>query len=97
MLEALSALRLKLRDRPYETKKLELMRAALDGPFDRLGSSEDLSSLFCSELVAEAYQAMGILPEHGGGKPSDEYTPGDFAGHLALLRGATLGPVVRIK
>ena len=97
MLEALSALRMKLRNRPYEEKKLELMRAALDGPFDRLRSPEDLSSLFCSELIAEAYQAMGLLPEHGGGKPSDEYTPRDFAGPLALLRGAALGPIVRVK
>ena len=97
MLEALSALRMKLRDRPYEQKKLELMRAALDGPFERLRNPEDLSSLFCSELVAEAYQAMGLLTDHPAAKPSDEYTPRDFAGELALLRGAVLGPVVQIK
>ena len=37
---------------------------------------EDLSSLFCSELVAEAYQRMGILdPE----RSSSEYTPDDFS------------------
>ena len=97
MLEALSALRMKLRNRPYEQRKLELMRAALDGPFDRLHSPEDLSSLFCSELIAEAYQAMGLLPEQLEGKPSDEYTPRDFSGDLVLLRGATLGPILRVK
>ncbi len=97
MLDALSAVRHKLRNRPFEQSRLEMVRAALDGPFDRLPSREDLSSLFCSELVAEAYQAMGLLPEHGEGKPSDEYTPQDFAGDLPLLRGATLGPIVRIK
>ena len=97
MLDALSALRLKLRHRPFEEGRLELMRAALDGPFDLLPSSEDLTSLFCSELVAEAYQAMGLLPEHGSGRPSNEYTPQDFAGDLPLLRGAILGPIVQIK
>jgi hypothetical protein len=96
MLEALAALRIKLRNCPYEQKKLELLRAALDGPFESGRRPEDLSSLFCSELIAEAYQAMGLLPDLDG-KPSDEYTPRDFAGELALLRGATLGPIVRIK
>lgn len=96
MLEALSALRVKLRNRPYEQKKLELLRAALDGPFDRPHSPEDLSSLFCSELIAEAYQTMRLLPDHPDGKPSDEYTPRDFAGDLALLRGAALGPILRL-
>jgi hypothetical protein len=97
MLEALSALRMKLRSRPFEQRKLELLRAVLDGPFDRLQSPEDLSSLFCSELIAEAYQAMGLLPDELQGRPSGEYTPRDFAGELALLRGAALGPIVFIK
>jgi hypothetical protein len=97
MFEALSALRMKLRNRPFEEKKLELLRAALDGPFERWRSSEDLSSLFCSELIAETYQALGLLPDHPDAKPSNEYTPRDFAGDLALLRGAVLGPVLPIK
>ena len=37
---------------------------------------EDLSSLFCSELVAEAYQHMGVLDPK---KSSSEYTPDDFS------------------
>ena len=36
---------------------------------------EDLSSLFCSELVAGAYKYMGILNTM---KPSSEFTPDDF-------------------
>jgi hypothetical protein len=97
MFDALAALRLKLRQRPFEESRLELMRAAFDGPFDLVPGSEDLTSLFCSELVAEAYQAMGLLAEHGDGRASNEYTPQDFAGDLPLLRGAVLGPIVQIK
>ena len=36
---------------------------------------EDLSSLFCSELVAAAYKHMGVLNTT---KPSSEFTPDDF-------------------
>lgn len=35
----------------------------------------DLSSLFCSELVAEVYKRMGILNTM---KLSSEFTPDDF-------------------
>ena len=97
MLDALSALRMKLRNRPFEEKKLELLRAVLDGPFERWHAPEDLSSLFCSELIAETYQAMGLLPDHPDAKPSNEYTPRDFAGDLTLLRGGALGPVLHVK
>jgi len=54
------------------------MRSAYDG---FLGDNkEDLSSVFCSELVAEALQRLGVLYEHNedGGYPSNEYTPADF-------------------
>ena len=54
-----------LGERPYEKKKLELIRSALDFHEDFLtflkNEEEDLSSLFCSELVAAAYQRMGLL------------------------------------
>ena len=80
-----------VRDRPYEKSRLELIKAAYDGPFGR--NEADLSSLFCSELVAEAYQQMGLLPEPPGGPPSNEYTPRDFSekGRLPLPPGITLG------
>jgi hypothetical protein len=42
------------RGRPYEQKRLQLLRAGL-----RCNWTKDLSSFFCSELVAEAYQRMG--------------------------------------
>ena len=50
-----------VRGRDYEQSRVELIKAAYDGPFG--ANLEDLSSLFCSELVAEAYQRMGLLNE----------------------------------
>lgn len=89
MLRALQTLRREVAGRQYEADKIELIRAALDGPFG--ANREDLSSLFCSELVAEAYQRMGLLPDGTGAKPSNEYTPKDFSNQanpaLPLLVG----------
>jgi hypothetical protein len=84
MLAALSSLRAEVKERPYEKDKIELIKAAYDGPFGK--NDEDLSSLFCSELVAEAYQRMDLLNED---KPSNEYTPKDFSDEagLELLKG----------
>ena len=88
---ALMDLRRELRGRPYERSLVDLARAVYDGAGG--ANAEDLSSLFCSELVAEAYQRLGLL---GDGIPSSEYTPGDFGAHsrLALLRGELAGEQV---
>lgn len=78
--------------RDYEWDVIELIKSAYDG----LGGQnvEDLSNLFCSELVAEAYQRLGLLDEI---KPSNEYTPADFSEKrgLELLKGF-LGPEIKI-
>ena len=89
----LMELRKEVSRRPYEQSKLELIKSAYDGPFGH--NEEDLSSLFCSELVAEAYQRMGLLSEQ---KPSNEYTPADFSQEkdLTLTQGS-LGEEVLIK
>jgi len=91
-LGSLRAFRAEARGRPYEESALEMIRAA----YDLWGGSnrEDLSSLFCSELIAEAYQRMGLLCED---KPSNEYTPADFAAITILGGGATLGNLVHIS
>lgn len=87
MLAALAAFRREMRGRPYEQNRLELFRASYDGPLG--GNHEDLSSLFCSELVAASYQRMGLLPST---PPANEYTPKDFSSSrrpgLKLLRQA---------
>lgn len=93
MIRALNAFRHEVSGRPYETSKLELLKAAYDGVFGN--NKEDLSSLFCSELVAEAYQRMGLLPET---TPSNEYTPKDFSSEhrLVLQQGFALQNEVTI-
>ncbi len=88
MIKALNQFRHDVSGRPYEKSKIELIKAAYDGIFGE--NKEDLSSLFCSELVAEAYQKMGLLTED---KPSNEYTPKDFSGekHIKLQLNYSLG------
>lgn len=44
-------------------------------------NKEYISSLFCSELVAEAYQKMGLLTEK---LPSNEYIQKDFSEEKSL-------------
>ena len=93
----LMKLREKLRNRPYEKDKIELIKAAYDGLLGH--NEEDLSSLFCSELVAEAYQKLGLLKEPPLGQPSNEFTPKDFAEKrkLVLGKGASLGKEIAIE
>lgn len=92
-LAALRQLRREFAGRPYEQDRLELARAAIGhiGP-ESIGE-EDLTTLFCSELVAEAYQCMGLL---GPDRPSNRYSPAHFAGELPLVDGS-LGTVAEIE
>lgn len=96
-MQKLMALRRRLGGRPYEESTLELMAAAYDGLLGE--QNENLSSLFCSELVAETYQALGLIRGGRKDKPSNEYTPADFAEateNLPWIRGQ-LGPEIRLK
>jgi hypothetical protein len=96
MEEAFAKRRAALRGRPYEQDKLELLEAAVDSWFRALKEAR-LNSVFCSELVAEAYQAMGLLPAPPDGLPSCEYTPRDFARRrVQLLRGYALGRIIAV-
>jgi hypothetical protein len=79
MVLALNNFRHEVSGRPYEKDKIELLKAAYDGIFGE--NKEDISSLFCSELVAEAYQRMGLLTEE---LPSNEYIPKDFSSEKSL-------------
>ena len=93
---AVAQLLQELRGRPYEKSNMELIRAAVDVRGIKMTqNAEDLSNIFCSELVAEVYQRMGLLPEN---PPSNEYTPHDFSAdrNLHLLKGA-LGPEILVK
>ena len=83
--------RQEVKGRPYEQSKLELLKSAYDGPLGQ--NEEDLSSLFCSELVAEAYQRMGFVSNDVA---SNEYTPADFGGNIGLL-DAKLGKIINME
>ena len=87
-IDALMRLRKELRGRPYETSEIQLIKAAYEGPFGL--NEEDFSSLFCSELVAESYQRMGLLPDGKSAQPANEYVPADFSTtrKIELLRGS---------
>lgn len=84
------------RGRPYERNRLELFRSVYDGPLGR-NRTDDCTSFFCSELVAEAYQRMGLLPAI---PHANEYTPHDFSSErkapLPLQVGATLAAEVLV-
>jgi len=61
-------------DKPYEENLLELMASAVDNV--EWYSKDNNSDMFCSELVAGLYQAVGLIPEW---KHKNEYTPDDFS------------------
>ena len=65
----------------------------------RMLTTERSDGIFCSELVAQAYQALGLIRCGRFGRPAHKYTPADFSErgeHLPWLRGQ-LGPEVWIK
>jgi hypothetical protein len=89
----LNQLRLSMRGLPFEKSILQLLRSLFRYHF--YTQQEDLSSIFCSELIAEAYKAMGMLPQDIA---SNNYTPMDFSQRtgMQLTRGY-LGEEVKIK
>ena len=76
--------------RPFNDSKWVAARA-----FCRRNPSSDCSSFFCSELVAEAFQRIGLLPAPPAGLSANNYIPADFSSiypgaHLPLRRGYRL-------
>jgi len=62
----------------------------------RLRYHRDTETVYCAEVVAETYQAMGLLPGH---RPRNWYDPGKFwsGDRLDLLGGATLGQEIAVR
>lgn len=60
--------------RPFNASKWTAARA-----FRRRNAPHDGSSFFCSELVAEAFQRIGLLPMPPSGVSSNNYIPADFS------------------
>eukprot|EP01102_Stenamoeba_stenopodia_P014628 TRINITY_DN4881_c0_g4_i2.p1 TRINITY_DN4881_c0_g4~~TRINITY_DN4881_c0_g4_i2.p1 ORF type:complete len:684 (-),score=178.69 TRINITY_DN4881_c0_g4_i2:120-2171(-) len=99
MLKALLDFIYEVKGRPYEKNLLELFKAVYTTPVDSGSTSkgpDDLSSLFCSELVAAAYQRMGLL---SSGFKTNAFVPKDFATDKFTfsVKDATLGRVVVFK
>lgn len=74
MMTALSAFVKEVNGRPYKTSPLQLVRA-----WAQANETEDMSSLFCSQLIAAAYRSMGLLRSD---VIADNFLPVDFAGDL---------------
>ncbi len=94
--EGLQRFRHEVRELPYEDNSMELLKSAWDGGG---GMNEaDLSSLFCSELLAESWMRVGLL---GTQQPANEYVPRDFSSGarkpLPLFQGYTLLPEVQLS
>jgi len=69
-----------IKDHPYETNIAEFIKAAIDIPgvsaFENV--KEDLTEVFCSELVGALLKHLKLIPENF---ISSEYTPEDFSVH----------------
>jgi len=69
-----------IKDHPYESNVGDLIKAAIDIPgvsaFENV--KEDLTEIFCSELVGAALKHLKLIPETF---ISSEYTPEDFSVH----------------
>jgi hypothetical protein len=89
LFEAIMKVRKELNGRPFESDLMQMLCAGYDGPFGH--NNTDLTSLFCSELIAETLIRVGILDSE---KPSNEYTPKDFSSEasapLRLLNNVSL-------
>lgn len=90
-IEAIMALRQEVKGRSYERSWWSLVRAAIDWPFSR--QRKDLSTIFCSELEAAAYQVANLL---GLDPSASEHDPADFEIMRELLHGYELGMAVPI-
>ena len=77
-----------VKGRPYKQDYWQLVRSVYGA-----NQQDDLSSLFCSQLIAAAYITMELLPPD---IPSNNYLPGDFAGNITqrLLKGKLGPPIV---
>jgi len=82
--------------RSYEHSRVQLMFSAI-----HTNKKEDLSTVFCSELVAASYKHMGCFPEDSN---SNNYVPRDFTSDerldgkdIKLQNGFTLSKEVRFR
>jgi hypothetical protein len=81
----------RLDGKPFPTTR-GLARGWISG---RLGRGTPTEAVYCAELVAATYAAMGLLPAD---RPPNWYDPGRFwsGDDLPLLQGASLGPEIAV-
>lgn len=93
--ETLSRFRHEVSGRTFDYNVIELLKAAWDSGI-MSDNHEDLSCLFCSELIAETFQALGFLDEN---RPSNEYVPSDFSSEQSLPwnRDISLGKEIMVR
>ncbi len=62
----------------------------------RVRRAASVETTYCAEVVAQTYQAMGLL---SGQRPANFYDPGSFwsGDHLVLDDGARLGAEIRVQ
>jgi hypothetical protein len=82
----------RLDGRPFPTTR-GLAAGWINGRLRRRTSAE---AVYCAELVAATYTAMGLLPAH---RPENWYDPGRFwsGDDLQLLQGAQLGTEIPVE
>jgi hypothetical protein len=83
--------------RPFNNSKWVALRS-----IRRRNPRSSCSCYFCSELVAEAYQRIGLLPKPPDGRTSNNYIPADFSTMysdrmLPLQHGFRLGVELLLK
>ena len=88
-LDGFLAFRKMVSRRGYEKSYIELLGVAFGW-----NKRENLSTVFCSELVAESYQSLGWLSD---ARPSNAYSP-EALGRLADLQNdQTIGEILPIQ
>jgi len=97
MHSALRAFRKESKNKDYEKSRWELANSLLDFAWLK-ENEEDFSSFFCSELVAEALEKMGIM---NGDLAANEFIPKDFFkdGRFEhyLIPGMEYGEEIQLK
>jgi hypothetical protein len=97
MTDRLLLFALEVHGRPFNDSRWAAIRS-----IRRRNPPPTCSSFFCSELAAEAYQRIGLLPAPPEGRSSNNYIPADFSEvflerMLPLGRGFRLGAETLLK
>jgi len=88
MIDAWNIMRKHLNGLPYEQSRLKLIKSAGFGE-----NKYNMTQLFCSELVAEAYMRAGLVERTAN---PGNFTPEDFSFHKLNLRRGSMEQEIQI-